>query len=86
LRAREGFVLDGRERGGTIAANGRGGVAMRDIDLFQLALGLVPPWMVADANPTSRIRPSLKDFSLAKSLMCKGAGSRKSLDWAVVQT
>ena len=23
---------------------------MRDIDLFQLALGLVPPWMVADAN------------------------------------
>ena len=21
---------------------------MRDIDLFQLALGLVPPWMVAD--------------------------------------
>jgi transposase len=23
---------------------------MRDIDLFQLALGLVPPWMVADAK------------------------------------
>jgi hypothetical protein len=23
---------------------------MRDIDLFQLALGLVPPWMVAVAN------------------------------------
>ena len=23
---------------------------MRDIDLFQLALGLVPPWMVASAN------------------------------------
>jgi hypothetical protein len=23
---------------------------MRDIDLFQLALGLVPPWMVAAAN------------------------------------
>jgi transposase len=44
------LVLDGREHGGTIAANGRGGVAMRDIDLFQLALGLVPPWMVADAK------------------------------------
>ena len=29
-------------------AKGRG--PMRDIDLFQLALGLVPPWMVADAN------------------------------------
>ena len=23
---------------------------MRDIDLFQLALGLVPPWMVVDAK------------------------------------
>jgi transposase len=23
---------------------------MRDIDLFQLALGLVPPWVVADAK------------------------------------
>jgi hypothetical protein len=23
---------------------------MRDIDLIQLALALVPPWMVADAN------------------------------------
>jgi transposase len=43
--------LIGRKHGGTIAANGalrRG--AMRDIDLFQLALGLVPPWMVSDAK------------------------------------
>ena len=29
------------------------------------------------ASPTSRIRPSLKDFSLAKLLMDKGAGSGK---------
>jgi transposase len=52
LRAREGFVLDGRERGGTMVANGTevAGPQMRDIDLFQLALGLVPPWMVADAK------------------------------------
>jgi transposase len=42
--------LIGREHGGTIAANGRRGGPMRDIDLFQLALGLVPPWMVADAK------------------------------------
>src|SRR5215470_11129878 len=28
----------------------RGEGPMRDIDLFQLALGLVPPWMVADAK------------------------------------
>src|SRR5215510_8095210 len=45
----QGLVLDGHEDGGTMAAN----VArrpMRDIDLFQLALGLVPPWMVADAK------------------------------------
>jgi transposase len=44
------LVLDGREHGGTIAANGREERDMRDIDLFQLALGLVPPWMVAAAN------------------------------------
>src|SRR5215813_9963180 len=29
---------------------GRRGETMRDIDLFQLALGLVPPWMVVDAK------------------------------------
>ena len=35
-----------------MAANGTevAGRQMRDIDLFQLALGLVPPWMVADAK------------------------------------
>jgi transposase len=44
------LVLDGREHAGTIAANGREERDMRDIDLFQLALGLVPPWMVAAAN------------------------------------
>src|SRR5215831_15402641 len=45
-----GLVLDGHEDGGTIAANGARGETMRDIDLFQLALGLVPPWMVVDAK------------------------------------
>jgi predicted RNA-binding Zn-ribbon protein involved in translation (DUF1610 family) len=50
-RARKGFVLDGHEDGGTMAANEpRGEDPMRDIDLFQLALGLVPPWMVMDAK------------------------------------
>jgi hypothetical protein len=33
-----------------MAANGARGEIMRDIDLFQLALGLVPPWMVVDAK------------------------------------
>jgi len=35
-----------------MVANGTevAGRQMRDIDLFQLALGLVPPWMVADAK------------------------------------
>jgi len=37
-------------------------------------------------SPTSLIRPSLKDFSLAKPLIDKGVGSGKWLDWAVVQT
>jgi transposase len=46
----QGLVLDGHEDGGTIAANGARGETMRDIDLFQLALGLVPPWMVVDAK------------------------------------
>src|SRR5215831_7508488 len=47
----QGLVLDGHEDGGTIAANeARGEGPMRDIDLFQLALGLVPPWMVVDAK------------------------------------
>src|SRR5215472_12222058 len=47
----QGLVLDGHEDGGTRAANeARGEGPMRDIDLFQLALGLVPPWMVVDAK------------------------------------
>jgi transposase len=46
----QGLVLDGHEDGGTIASNGARGETMRDIDLFQLALGLVPPWMVVDAK------------------------------------
>jgi hypothetical protein len=47
----QGLVLDGHEDGGTMAANeARGEGPMRDIDLFQLALGLVPPWMVVDAK------------------------------------
>src|SRR5215472_6672149 len=37
------LVLDGREHGGTMAANVARRGPMRDIDLFQLALGLVPP-------------------------------------------
>ena len=28
---------------------------MRDIDLFQLALGLVPPWMVAAVHHQSKM-------------------------------
>jgi hypothetical protein len=50
LRAREGFVLDGREHGGTLVANGARTEGMRDTDLMQLALGLVPPWMVKACN------------------------------------
>ena len=46
-----GLVLDGREHGGTMEANGATGeTSMRDTDLMQLALGLMPPWMVKAAD------------------------------------
>src|SRR5689334_19650411 len=45
---------------------------MRDIDLFQLALGLVPPWMVAAANfDAERKRLEIEvDFKVGGRFAC----------------
>jgi len=51
---------------------GKGLEAMRDIDLFQLALGLVPPWMVADAKfDTDKKRLAIEiDFKTGGCFPC----------------
>jgi hypothetical protein len=78
IRAPERVVLDGREHGGTIAANGveRGGKSMRDIDGFQLALGLVSPWMVSAANfDAERKRLDIEiDFKSGGRFACPECG------------
>ena len=38
---------------------------MRDIDLFQLALGLAPPWMVVDADADKKRLDIETDFKVA---------------------
>jgi transposase len=49
---------------------------MRDIDLFQLALGLVPPWMVADASfDTEKKRLDIEiDFKTGGRFACPECG------------
>ena len=49
---------------------------MRDIDLFQLALGLVPPWMVADANfDADKRRLDIEiDFKVGGRFACPECG------------
>lgn len=49
---------------------------MRDIDLFQLALGLVPPWMVADAKfDAERKRLDIEiDFKVGGRFPCPDCG------------
>jgi transposase len=49
---------------------------MRDIDLFQLALGLVPPWMVADATfDTEKKRLDIEiDFKTGGRFACPECG------------
>ena len=41
---------------------------MRDVDLFQLALGLVPPWMVKAANFDADKKRLLKTEELIEKL------------------
>jgi transposase len=49
---------------------------MRDIDLFQLALGLVPPWMVSAANfDAERRRLDIEiDFKTGGRFACPECG------------
>ena len=49
---------------------------MRDIDLFQLALGLVPPWMVADAKfDADKKRLDIEiDFKIGGRFACPECG------------
>jgi transposase len=49
---------------------------MRDIDLFQLALGLVPPWMVADAKfDVDKKRLDIEiDFKVGGRFACPECG------------
>jgi transposase len=49
---------------------------MRDIDLFQLALGLVPPWMVADAKfDADKARLDIEiDFKTGGRFVCPECG------------
>jgi len=49
---------------------------MRDIDLFQLALGLVPPWMVAAANfDAEKKRLDIEiDFKVGDRFACPECG------------
>ena len=51
---------------------------MRDIDLFQLALGLVPPWMVVDAKfDVDKKRLDIEiDFKTGGRFACPECGHR----------
>src|SRR5215813_11853937 len=55
---------------------GRRGETMRDIDLFQLALGLVPPWMVVDAKfDADKKRLDIEiDFKTGGRFACPACG------------
>src|SRR5438093_6851366 len=70
--------LDGREHGGKIEAQRDGGeTSMRDTDLMQLALGLIPPWMVkACAFDAEKRRLDIEiDFARGGRFPCPQCGT-----------
>jgi hypothetical protein len=73
--------LHGREHDGRIAATERGREAMRDIDLFQMALGLAPPWMVtaADFDAEKKRLDIDIDFKTGGRFTCPERTSRHQL-------
>ena len=70
-------LLDGREHGGGSRLNGTAGdISMRDTDLMQLALGLIPPWMVkACAFDAAKRRLDIEiDFTRGGRFPCPQCG------------
>ncbi len=49
---------------------------MRDIDLFQMALGLTPPWQVSDAqfDPNTKRLDIIVDFPRGNIFTCPKCG------------